>query len=293
MILLTAQMQSQSGEPSVLQNPHVLSILQQLVNNTDKNTNVDTTELLKDPSLASVFKRPALLDTPKSRPILLNNPVQPQQPQPQAQVATPTSAEMGGANYEALLNAQNLSQLLGSLSATPTNGVAEVPKNTQQVLQPTVTQPLLPTPPNNVVAQAPPPQQAQATPTFLMGYQHHAPFFMTQQAPPHQQQFYVTPPAQFAAAYQGFTATPMGTPASYLGHMLPPTTLVGSYAGQPQVYTSFATPPPPPIQAGSKRRLTIPPSPENSPDGPYVGQHSQGLGGHYASSYVPKKAKKY
>ena len=33
MILLTAQMQSQSGEPSLLQNPQVVSILQTLVNN--------------------------------------------------------------------------------------------------------------------------------------------------------------------------------------------------------------------------------------------------------------------
>ena len=33
MILLTAQMQSQSGEPSLLQNPQVVSVLQNLVNN--------------------------------------------------------------------------------------------------------------------------------------------------------------------------------------------------------------------------------------------------------------------
>ena len=42
---------------------------------------------------------------------------------------------------------------------------------------------------------------------------------------------------------------------------------------------------------GMKRKLTIPPSPEQSPDGRYIGQHSQGLGGHYADSYWTKKAK--
>ena len=47
----------------------------------------------------------------------------------------------------------------------------------------------------------------------------------------------------------------------------------------------------PPMAAGMKRKLTIPPSPEQSPDGPYIGQHSQGLGGHYADSYWRKKAK--
>ena len=46
-----------------------------------------------------------------------------------------------------------------------------------------------------------------------------------------------------------------------------------------------------PPMAGMKRKLTIPPSPEQSPDGPYIGQHSQGLGGHYADSYWRKKAK--
>ncbi|NXD18792.1 RAVR1 protein, partial [Nothocercus nigrocapillus] len=31
------------------------------------------------------------------------------------------------------------------------------------------------------------------------------------------------------------------------------------------------------------------PSPEPSPEGCYVGQHSQGLGGHYADSYLKRK----
>ncbi|XP_072129991.1 ribonucleoprotein PTB-binding 2 isoform X5 [Mobula birostris] len=41
---------------------------------------------------------------------------------------------------------------------------------------------------------------------------------------------------------------------------------------------------------GQKRASTyLLPSPEVSPDGSYVGQHSQGLGGHYADSYYKKK----
>ncbi|XP_072919294.1 ribonucleoprotein PTB-binding 2 isoform X2 [Hemitrygon akajei] len=41
---------------------------------------------------------------------------------------------------------------------------------------------------------------------------------------------------------------------------------------------------------GQKRASTyLLPSPEVSPDGSYVGQHSQGLGGHYADSYHKKK----
>ncbi|XP_018610060.1 ribonucleoprotein PTB-binding 1 isoform X4 [Scleropages formosus] len=42
---------------------------------------------------------------------------------------------------------------------------------------------------------------------------------------------------------------------------------------------------------GSQKRLfsRLIPSPEPSPEGSYVGQHSQGLGGHYADSYLKRK----
>ncbi|XP_076000412.1 ribonucleoprotein PTB-binding 1 [Genypterus blacodes] len=42
---------------------------------------------------------------------------------------------------------------------------------------------------------------------------------------------------------------------------------------------------------GSHKRVfsRLIPSPEPSPEGPYVGQHSQGLGGHYADSYLKRK----
>ena len=40
---------------------------------------------------------------------------------------------------------------------------------------------------------------------------------------------------------------------------------------------------------GQKRKPHLLPSPEPSPDGVYVGQHSQGIGGHYAESYIKKR----
>merc|ERR1712012_1361205 len=64
------------------------------------------------------------------------------------------------------------------------------------------------------------------------------------------------------------TASPLRSPASSVG---------GS------VYTS-------PSPGGLKRKASIPASPEDSPQGPYIGQHSQGLGGHYADSYWQKKS---
>ena len=56
-----------------------------------------------------------------------------------------------------------------------------------------------------------------------------------------------------------------------------------------QANNTFASPKTPTF--GGKRKLPIPPSPEQSPEGPYIGQHSQGIGGHYADSYWRKRAK--
>ena len=64
--------------------------------------------------------------------------------------------------------------------------------------------------------------------------------------------------------------------------------MVVSPPSQNQIYST------PPGQ-GVKRKVSIPPSPEASPEGAYIGQHSQGIGGHYASSYghynMSKRAK--
>ena len=53
--------------------------------------------------------------------------------------------------------------------------------------------------------------------------------------------------------------------------------------------TSLSLPATPSPVSLKRKASTIPPSPEASPQGPYIGQHSQGLGGHYADSYWAKK----
>lgn len=41
--------------------------------------------------------------------------------------------------------------------------------------------------------------------------------------------------------------------------------------------------------AGQKRSFShLLPAPEQSPEDNYIGQHSQGIGGHYADSYVKR-----
>jgi hypothetical protein len=155
MILLTAQMQSQTGEASILQNPQVVGILQNLVNQAGdptKQCDANVTEILNDPALSAVFRaggsvgvpqppqvaapshwsqqqapppqtesvgRFALLETPKStRPILLGDAPPGYAPAKSIPVSKDTSPTppMVANNLNNLLNAQNLSQLLGSLT---------------------------------------------------------------------------------------------------------------------------------------------------------------------------------
>ncbi|XP_075894742.1 ribonucleoprotein PTB-binding 1 isoform X1 [Nelusetta ayraudi] len=73
-----------------------------------------------------------------------------------------------------------------------------------------------------------------------------------------------------------------------------PTTQLNRAVGMPPVshtanYPSGLGNPKTPI--GSHKRVFshLIPSPEPSPEGGYVGQHSQGLGGHYADSYLKRK----
>lgn len=70
--------------------------------------------------------------------------------------------------------------------------------------------------------------------------------------------------------------SPYGTPHGLIWSQAP-TTLI----------TSPANPMMTPV--GQKRRLL--PSPEPSPEGNYIGQHSQGIGGHYADSFFKRKKK--
>ncbi|XP_070562702.1 ribonucleoprotein PTB-binding 1-like isoform X2 [Ptychodera flava] len=65
----------------------------------------------------------------------------------------------------------------------------------------------------------------------------------------------------------------------------PAETLLTSYSGPAYTPQIISTP-----VAGQKRSAShILPSPEPSPETGYVGQHSQGLGGHYADSYKRRK----
>lgn len=77
----------------------------------------------------------------------------------------------------------------------------------------------------------------------------------------------------------------------------PPPQVMFSPFGSPGLIWSqsttplLASPQPNPLMTpiGQKRRLL--PSPEPSPEGNYIGQHSQGIGGHYADSYFKRKKK--
>jgi len=77
----------------------------------------------------------------------------------------------------------------------------------------------------------------------------------------------------------GLPPAPMTHPAGLTVASAPPTSTMNLVTSTPQ---------------GVKRKASIPPSPEDSPGGrPYIGQHSQGLGGHYADSYWNRKRAKY
>ncbi|XP_046405940.1 ribonucleoprotein PTB-binding 1-like [Ischnura elegans] len=79
---------------------------------------------------------------------------------------------------------------------------------------------------------------------------------------------------------------PMGSPP---GGMIP-----GLWAHPGTAASLLGSPPPGALvsPAGQKRKYEhILPSPEASPEGSFVGQHSQGLGGHYADSYFKRKKK--
>ena len=90
-------------------------------------------------------------------------------------------------------------------------------------------------------------------------------------------------------------AIPSGTPpqfGAFPGPNIVPN--LWSHPGSPILIAS----PPGPTPAGlvtpigQKRKYNrLLPSPEPSPEGNYIGQHSQGLGGHYADSYFKRKKK--
>ncbi|XP_056610018.1 ribonucleoprotein PTB-binding 1 isoform X2 [Triplophysa dalaica] len=86
------------------------------------------------------------------------------------------------------------------------------------------------------------------------------------------------------SSYFGFGA-PVNVPSTQLNKAvgMPPVTHSSLFSAAPGA--GMKTP-----IGGHKRLLSrLIPSPEPSPEGGYVGQHSQGLGGHYADSYLKRK----
>ncbi|KAF4525137.1 hypothetical protein B566_EDAN005079 [Ephemera danica] len=85
---------------------------------------------------------------------------------------------------------------------------------------------------------------------------------------------------------------PMGSPLRPWapGSFPTPSTSPIVFAGCPGLWATTSHAPVTPV--GQKRKYNhILPSPEPSPEGNYIGQHSQGLGGHYADSYFKRKKK--
>lgn len=86
-------------------------------------------------------------------------------------------------------------------------------------------------------------------------------------------------PSSTWSSMQSITSTP--SPQSLYSPLAPniwtPTSSTSSLSNQQET------------SRGQKRG--IPPSPELSPEGMYIGQHSQGIGGHYADSYLKRNKK--
>jgi RNA recognition motif-containing protein len=109
----------------------------------------------------------------------------------------------------------------------------------------------------------PKPQQQQLAPLQPLQNLHEAAYMRIQQPPP----IFLPPPM-------------MLPPPPRMMHMAPwPPPLPGSSEN-----SSPSTP-----QGQKRKQPHIPPSPEPSPESNYIGQHSQGIGGHYADSYFMKK----
>uniref|UniRef100_A0A8C1B3D7 Ribonucleoprotein PTB-binding 1 n=1 Tax=Cyprinus carpio carpio TaxID=630221 RepID=A0A8C1B3D7_CYPCA len=102
----------------------------------------------------------------------------------------------------------------------------------------------------------------------------------------------------YSDAGSSFSYPPSPPQSSYFSfgaHTNVPSTQLNKAVGMPPVTHSslFSAAPGAGVKTpvGGQKRLfsRLIPSPEPSPEGGYVGQHSQGLGGHYADSYLKRK----
>uniref|UniRef100_A0AAR2L1Q6 Ribonucleoprotein PTB-binding 1 n=1 Tax=Pygocentrus nattereri TaxID=42514 RepID=A0AAR2L1Q6_PYGNA len=103
--------------------------------------------------------------------------------------------------------------------------------------------------------------------------------------------------SSFSDRASPFNYPPSPTGSSYFSFGAPcsiPSTQLNKAVGMPPVsHSSLFSAPGTGVKTpiGGQKRLfsRLIPSPEPSPEGGYVGQHSQGLGGHYADSYLKRK----
>ena len=167
------------------------------------------------------------------------------------------------------------------------------------------TQGLLPNPPPADFSCPPPP--FPSLPPFLAPPRPPIPYV----APP-QMALYMNPtllssyqqmlvPAMYLPPNQPFLPAPqvnMSELSSLIPGLPPPPLPCYPPAGQlnlppptPTTSISMGSVPPNLMATSTPNSLKrkVPPGPEDSPDGLYIGQHSQGLGGHYADSYWAKK----
>ncbi|CAL4073764.1 unnamed protein product, partial [Meganyctiphanes norvegica] len=131
----------------------------------------------------------------------------------------------------------------------------------------------------------PPPVPVSSAPTFMFASPVSSRVSTPSYTPPPTMHPHMPPPAmQMPPIFQPHPHLPQPRlMAPLLYRMGPPAHLHGA------IGNGYSTPP------GQKRKLShILPSPEPSPPNGYVGQHSQGIGGHYQDSYlINKKFKKH
>ncbi|XP_060578959.1 uncharacterized protein LOC132735936 [Ruditapes philippinarum] len=97
----------------------------------------------------------------------------------------------------------------------------------------------------------------------------------------------VTMQSNFAGSFgRDGSRTPGGGARSGMRSLMGPPSIPSlfSASGAGTTQSNLATP------QGQKRPFShVLPSPEPSPEGDYIGQHSQGLGGHYADTYTKRQ----
>ena len=308
MILLTAHQQAQTGENCILQNQEVVNVLQTLVCEKEGLQLDPYAEIMSIPSLQVALGQ--------GHPELSWN-LQPEPNYIQVQGRSPPPVIANNLNL--LSNTQTLNELLGSLreqDLAPPPPPPPPPITSPNISVPPPSQPPLVSVPHNDFSCPPPFTPVQSplsrplhffTPPPPLPSPHHL------MGPP--QPMFLNPNLfQFPSLMlPGVQVTgPPPAPIFLAGHQLIPqvslpngNTLFPGLPLLPGGYLSVSEPSSPvpsnissgfphtPSPNSLKRKASIPPSPEESPEGRYIGQHSQGLGGHYADSYWAKKRIKH